>query len=477
MWIIPKNLPIFHYVQDMEGLILDSQELSDQLEQSVLWRSKVSQSRTWYRRLKKDCSLQLLFSQTLKSSIGSSLVEKWTYSQEAFLVSHLASQEESKEIKTLDIYGHTSQKGLNSWEDLPLFSSKTFQESSQASSKETAGQIKRGLQFCFMSLESWKDWVTKQRLAHSQRLKLARHTKGKECSFLVSEMNSNRAELILSMDSSNQMNQINPQHGQRQEGKHNFGMSRLESQWPTPTAGMEIREIGAKVDLFKRRKSLKKQIGLQGTITLDNQKFVGNLNPRWVETIMGLPIGWTMPTFLNPVKIELMNSDCLEMELFRTQHQKLSNSYGKNWHTPTTLDSREHSMIASYKDRKCGKSRKGEGLSRQILETFNEQRLESFILHLQKSCPESKKLSKEFDECILGHNGKQFIYSSERIFEKLIKDSKSKIKQGLLDHYDDTSLEDSALIYAIEDFNYNFESIKGEFDPVYLEDTSFYFKD
>ena len=562
----------------MEGLILDSQELSDQLEQSVLWRSKVSQSRTWSRRLKKDCSLQLLYSQTLKSSLGDSLMEKWTSSVGASLVSLLALQEESKEIKTHDTYGHTSQKELNSWEDLPLFSSRTFQESSQVNSKETIGQTERGLQFCCMSLESWKDWVTKQRRAYSQRLKLAHHTKGKECSFLVSEMNSNKvefissmnssilinqtevrhgqlqedkdrigtnhqelrwatpctmdhltpksqetlmrqattirkgrkapsdsrvqvdpvamevykqanwatsmagiknhmgAELILSMDLLSQINQINPQHGQFQEDKHNFGLSRLESQWPTPTAGMEMRELGAKIDYFKRRQSLKKQIGLQGTITLDNQKFVGNLNPRWVETLMGLPIGWTMPSFLNPVKVERMSSDCSGMESSPTQQAKLSNSYGKGWHTPTTLDSREHSMRNYYKDRKCGKERKKEGLSRQALETFNEQRFESFILHIQKSCPESKKLSNEFDECILDHNGKQFVYSSKRILKILIKDSKSKIKQGVLDKYDDTSLEDSALIYAIEDFEYKFEAIKGEFDPVYLEDTNFHFK-
>ena len=31
----------------------------------------------------------------------------------------------------------------------------------------------------------------------------------------------------------------------------------------------------------------------------------GKLNPRWVETLMGLPIGWTMPSCIRPVTIEL----------------------------------------------------------------------------------------------------------------------------------------------------------------------------
>jgi hypothetical protein len=27
----------------------------------------------------------------------------------------------------------------------------------------------------------------------------------------------------------------------------------------------------------------------------------GRLNPRWVETLMGLPVGWTMPSCASPV--------------------------------------------------------------------------------------------------------------------------------------------------------------------------------
>jgi len=34
---------------------------------------------------------------------------------------------------------------------------------------------------------------------------------------------------------------------------------------------------------------------------------VGKLNPRWVETLMGLPVGWTMPSCASPVTIERMN--------------------------------------------------------------------------------------------------------------------------------------------------------------------------
>jgi hypothetical protein len=35
----------------------------------------------------------------------------------------------------------------------------------------------------------------------------------------------------------------------------------------------------------------------------------GKLNPRWVETLMGLPIGWVMPSCASPVTIEPTNCD------------------------------------------------------------------------------------------------------------------------------------------------------------------------
>ena len=46
-----------------------------------------------------------------------------------------------------------------------------------------------------------------------------------------------------------------------------------------------------------------------GTMVMEHQKNVGKLNPRWVETLMGLPVGWTMPSCASPVTIERMSSD------------------------------------------------------------------------------------------------------------------------------------------------------------------------
>ena len=50
----------------------------------------------------------------------------------------------------------------------------------------------------------------------------------------------------------------------------------------------------------------------------------GKLNPRWVETLMGLPVGWTMPSCASPVTIERMSSDYSETESCRQQQNEPS---------------------------------------------------------------------------------------------------------------------------------------------------------
>jgi hypothetical protein len=74
------------------------------------------------------------------------------------------------------------------------------------------------------------------------------------------------------------------------------------AQWGTPTArdhksgrGNEEREYKELTPMVERTQS-------------------GKLNPRWVETLMGLPIGWTMPSCTRPVTIEPTNCDCLGTE-------------------------------------------------------------------------------------------------------------------------------------------------------------------
>jgi hypothetical protein len=75
------------------------------------------------------------------------------------------------------------------------------------------------------------------------------------------------------------------------------------AQWGTPTArdhksgrGNNEREYKELTPMVERQQS-------------------GKLNPRWVETLMGLPIGWTMPSCTSPQTIAPMSCGSSAMEL------------------------------------------------------------------------------------------------------------------------------------------------------------------
>ena len=50
----------------------------------------------------------------------------------------------------------------------------------------------------------------------------------------------------------------------------------------------------------------------------------GKLSPRWVEVLMGLPVGWTMPSCASPVTIERMSSDYSETASSQQQQNEPS---------------------------------------------------------------------------------------------------------------------------------------------------------
>ena len=87
--------------------------------------------------------------------------------------------------------------------------------------------------------------------------------------------------------------------------------ARRAEQWATPQSrdakGAEGRMIrdGQYSDLPSQI-----EVAPTGQWNRDN----GKLNPRWVETLMGLPIGWTMPSCMSPLTIAPMNCAFWETE-------------------------------------------------------------------------------------------------------------------------------------------------------------------
>ena len=99
-------------------------------------------------------------------------------------------------------------------------------------------------------------------------------------------------------------------------------------QWPTPEASQGGRQGGSfSQNSWKKEDGTPKQPSLAQAKIMDQQVknwSNGKLNPRWVETLMGLPVGWTMPSCASPVTIERMNSDSSVTVLSRQQRNEPS---------------------------------------------------------------------------------------------------------------------------------------------------------
>lgn len=83
--------------------------------------------------------------------------------------------------------------------------------------------------------------------------------------------------------------------------------------WATPRVGGEEKA--------ETRLARGKDIGLHGQVGA--MKNTAKLNPRWVETLMGLPVGWTMPSCKSPVTIALTSCDSSATESCQPQPSEL----------------------------------------------------------------------------------------------------------------------------------------------------------
>jgi hypothetical protein len=90
--------------------------------------------------------------------------------------------------------------------------------------------------------------------------------------------------------------------------------------WATPRVGGEEKA--------ETRLARGKDIGLHGQVGAMNN--TAKLNPRWVETLMGLPVGWVMPSCKSPVTIEQTNFDSSETESCLQPPSEHSELFGRN---------------------------------------------------------------------------------------------------------------------------------------------------
>ena len=341
MWILPKQLITSAYVPDTKESGLDSEEFSQICERSLTWRGKDSLSRTWLQRWKRESWMQHLSSRTLRPSLTGSFVGAWTSSLADSRANHSVLPESVTALKIRDTCSPTSQTESES-ANLELFSSKTLKESSQP-------RQQTGNQFSNMSSESWKAWVTEQRREYSVRLKSAHLTRESESSswptatvfdttggsyptemvdgvyrskhsqdpnspwygaklrdvvetheknWPTATMRDHKGGYVggrirngkVSMDTLDVAVQAHTKGGLLDQAKSSTSGKSRELQWPTPRANKVQPKI---TEENRAQLATRKKANLEEEIAGHCGKAVGQLNPDWVEHLMGLPAGWT----------------------------------------------------------------------------------------------------------------------------------------------------------------------------------------
>jgi hypothetical protein len=108
----------------------------------------------------------------------------------------------------------------------------------------------------------------------------------------------------------------NPETWAARQAKGDVATMPLTAQvkaWATPTPWQQEESL----ESFEARRLKNAAKGYNGNgqgtpLDMMVKSTTGKLNPRWVETLMGLPVGWVMPSCASPVTIALTNSACSE---------------------------------------------------------------------------------------------------------------------------------------------------------------------
>jgi hypothetical protein len=300
-WILPRQLHTLASALDTEALSLDCTEQSQICAQSLFVRSKPSPLRTWLAKWKRDSWTQHLSGRILRPSLGQRFADEWTSSLVATRVSPSAQQDSARGSKTRGIFGRLLQMVFD------------FSDPGAASLKTSKDISAWG---CPTSSKTWQEWVTERRGAYLARLNAERHTSGNGCSswptssarnwkgcYTTLQRKDGKMRGDLLPDAVN----LEEKHGHPAPASSSTDGSRPES-WATPQSRDHKGSHAESFDNPDRSKNLNDQ--------MEKIQTIGKLNPRWVETLMGLPVGWTMPSCASPVTIERMNSGCLGMESF-----------------------------------------------------------------------------------------------------------------------------------------------------------------
>lgn len=340
MWIIPKNLQLSSGAPDTAGFISDLNEQSQACASSFMVRSKPSPARTWSQKWRRDSWTQHLSGRILKPFHAKLFETEWTCLWPVIPANRSAQQASGSESKTLATSGRTLQDQL----ELFTLDSVSLKMSEDTSPSDSA-----------KSSETWEQQVTRRRGEYSARVKSARLISASGYSSWPTIRASEYKDVgpvgskshdhmlgkhylcaVVTQEEHGQAAPANPStHGNRQ------GLS--EQDWRTPGASdgeggvMEMREgcagkykLRDHVAAMQQEKGVNLHKPVQSQVLHENEKVMGpmppsamKLNPRWVETLMGLPVGWVMPSCVSPVTIARTNCDSSATESCQQQQNEL----------------------------------------------------------------------------------------------------------------------------------------------------------
>ena len=378
MWIIPNNLQLSSGAPDTAGFISDLNEQSQICASSLMVRSKPSRSQTWSQKWKRDSWTALLSGRILRPSHAKPFETEWTCLWPVIPANPSARQESGSEQKTLATSGRTSPDQYELFAPECVFSrtSKDTSPSDSERSLENWNQLvtrRRGEYSLRGKLEhhtrgnecsSWPSPIASEvRQGFQDR---SRGMKGSQESLTTVVMKSwptpdasnHRDGAVLRTDNNLEqggfhgvsLHHAMTKYGQAAPVNPSTNGSHQES-WRTPSSSdgeggvMEMREgcagkyklrdhvaaeeekswatpqsrdaKGAEGRMIRegQHTDLPSQTEVQATGTWNRNN--GKLNPRWVETLMGLPVGWTMPSCASPVTIELTSCASSATESFQ----------------------------------------------------------------------------------------------------------------------------------------------------------------
>lgn len=312
IWIIPQSLTSASALATAASTS-DCIAASRICEQSLMRRSKRSRASCYLREWKAGRLTRLRSGLMSGLSRGNNFASAWISSQAAIRASRSQAPGSDSAEKTLATYGPTSQMEFQ------------FCDPGSASLKTSKDTLASDSE---RSSSTWASLVTRRRGEYSARLRSARLTNASgssswptvtanEDSYRIGgnsqqskclsamarrgEMSGPVAPAIPSSDGSRPASWATP------EAKNQVGYQVWQDGTKWPKLGSQVQAWatprppnGGQTTSGAKDKQSKRQVLLQ-------HQTGGKLNPRWVETLMGLPVGWTMPSCASPVIPESMS--------------------------------------------------------------------------------------------------------------------------------------------------------------------------